>query len=76
MKLADRYTTSALINLLRVRYGLNPLGIKTILKIDTKRYIKLLKAKDDLNMEESLRIVSAFEELVGKFSYAVIIVKG
>lgn len=63
------YTTSALIHLLRKRYGLNPLGIKKVLAVDTKRYSQLLRGRESLNAEESLRLVTVFEELAGRFVY-------
>jgi hypothetical protein len=75
MKLEDKYTTSALMHLLRQRYGLNPLGVKQILGIDTGRYNNLLRGKSHLKMDESLRLISAFEELRGRFSMATITVK-
>ena len=75
MKLQDKYTTSALMHLLKRRYGLNPLGIKQLLRLNTRRYNQLLKGEMDLIMDESLRLVEAFPELAGRFAHHVVIVK-
>ena len=69
MKLEDKYTTSALMHLLAIRYGLNQLGCKQLFRLSTTEYHDLKRGKRQFNMSEALRVVEAFPELAGRFSY-------
>ena len=67
-RLRESYNTQQLLRLLRSRYGLNPLGIKRVLMISTKRFNEL-KDGDKLNEREATRLNSVFNELSGRFIY-------
>lgn len=69
MKLHNNYTSSAVLKLLNVRYGLNPLGIKRMLSIRTRRYNLLVKGVEKLNGREARKISDTFVEMEGRFDY-------
>lgn len=64
--LEDNYNTKQALKMLNNRYGLNPLGIKKILNIDTKRFNELNKGEDGFSEDEVVLLTSSFEELIGK----------
>ena len=67
-RLRENYSTKQLIRLLRARYGLNPLGIKRVLMINTKRFNEL-KEGEKITEHEAKRLNSIFNELSGRFEY-------
>lgn len=65
-QLEEKYTTSSLMHLLRTRYGLNQLGIQTLLDINKNTYKAYLNGRVPISMKSHLKLVNAFDELAGK----------
>lgn len=69
MKLEENYSSSAIIKLIKIRYGLNLLGLKKVIGVTQKRLNILLKGSDNLNDREGKKIEFIFNELKGRFYY-------
>lgn len=66
-RLEGHYNTKQLLKLLNKRYGLNQLGIKKLLEINTTRFRKISSGQDEFNSVEREIICMAFQELEGRY---------